>query len=118
MGFIFYLSSRSTAGIGHTSLDRFLILKSYHLIEYAVLAALIWIPSQHMSLTVLTSYLYAVSDEIHQSFTPGRSPRFTDTLIDLIGISLGLLIIPRLWHWLTPFIKRLKLFTLNRGHTH
>ena len=32
------------------------------------------------------SFLYAVSDEFHQSFVPGRSASIRDVLIDTIGI--------------------------------
>ncbi len=34
------------------------------------------------------SYLYAVSDELHQHWT-GREGKFGDTMIDLIGIAIG-----------------------------
>jgi VanZ family protein len=37
--------------------------------------------------------LYAVSDEIHQIFVPGRSGQFTDVLIDSAGAAVGSLII-------------------------
>jgi VanZ family protein len=35
--------------------------------------------------------LYAITDEFHQSFVPGRSPRVTDVGIDAMGSLLGLL---------------------------
>jgi VanZ family protein len=35
--------------------------------------------------------LYAISDEIHQSFVPGRSPRALDVGIDTLGALVGLL---------------------------
>jgi VanZ family protein len=34
--------------------------------------------------------LFAVSDEIHQSFVPGRTASFMDIGLDLIGILFGL----------------------------
>ncbi len=34
---------------------------------------------------VLLTVLYAISDEIHQHFTPGRSPRVFDVFIDTLG---------------------------------
>lgn len=37
--------------------------------------------------------LYAVSDEIHQSFIPGRSGELRDVLIDSSGVLLGVLLI-------------------------
>jgi VanZ family protein len=35
--------------------------------------------------------LYAITDEYHQSFVPGRSPRGMDVGIDALGAVLGLL---------------------------
>jgi VanZ family protein len=37
------------------------------------------------------SIVYAITDEIHQSFVPGRSPRVLDVGIDALGVLLGLL---------------------------
>ena len=37
--------------------------------------------------------VYAAADEIHQYFTPGRSPKLTDVLIDISGAVCGILII-------------------------
>jgi len=88
---IFYFSSRSTTGVGYTGIERFLLFKTLHLIEYGLLAVLIIYPIQNLVPTIFYSYLYAISDEIHQYFTPGRGPKFTDTLIDLLGIIIGLL---------------------------
>jgi len=88
MSIIFYFSSRQTTGIGTNETDRFLILKSFHLIEYAILSFL---------LLYSIAYLYAVSDEIHQYFIPGRTGRFRDTLIDLIGILIGIFIFNKIF---------------------
>ena len=38
------------------------------------------------------SALYAVTDEIHQYFVPGRSGEITDVLIDSIGCLIGVMI--------------------------
>jgi VanZ family protein len=38
---------------------------------------------------VLLAALYAVSDEIHQVFVPGRGASVRDVLIDTVGASLG-----------------------------
>jgi len=39
---------------------------------------------------MIVSYLYACSDEIHQLFIEGRSCQFSDTLVDGIGIVIGI----------------------------
>jgi len=39
-----------------------------------------------------TGLVYAISDEIHQSFTPGRTPRLFDIGIDFLGVLNGICI--------------------------
>ena len=98
MSVIFYFSSQQTTGIGGTNeTNRFLILKSFHLIEYSFLAFLLSFTISKKKWVIIIAYLYAISDEIHQSFIPGRAARFQDTLIDLIGILIGLFIFNRLF---------------------
>lgn len=46
-----------------------------------------------MILSILLGMLYAISDEIHQGFSPGRSPRIADVYIDTLGVILGILVI-------------------------
>ena len=38
---------------------------------------------------VLLALAYGISDEIHQSFTPGRSPDVMDVVADTIGAGVG-----------------------------
>ncbi len=40
-------------------------------------------------IAVLLAALYAVSDEVHQVFVPGRGASVRDVLIDTVGASLG-----------------------------
>lgn len=42
--------------------------------------------------TVITGFIYASSDEIHQYFVSGRDARFTDVLIDTAGVITGIII--------------------------
>lgn len=94
MGVIFYFSSRQTTGIGGNSYwTRFLILKSFHLIEYAILAIFLFLGFKKYKWSFLVAYIYAFSDEFHQFFIIGRTGRFRDTFFDLIGILIGFLII-------------------------
>lgn len=44
-------------------------------------------------ISLTTGIIYASSDEIHQSFVPGRSPMITDVVIDTMGVILGILLI-------------------------
>ncbi len=42
--------------------------------------------------TILTGFLYAVLDEIHQMYVPGRTSSAIDVIIDTTGIIIGLTI--------------------------
>jgi VanZ family protein len=107
MAIIFYFSSRQTTGIGGDSFWlRFFILKSFHLIEYGLLFIFINFAINNNLNSIIISYLYGVSDEIHQSFIPGRTARLTDTLIDLLGIFIGLLMLKAI---IIPFLNKQKL---------
>ncbi|MCH4890660.1 VanZ family protein [Acidaminobacter sp. JC074] len=43
-------------------------------------------------LTFVSGMVYAVSDEFHQSFVPGRGPSFFDVIIDTSGVIVGILV--------------------------
>lgn len=44
-------------------------------------------------ISTMLGILYAISDEIHQSFTPGRGPKITDVFIDSLGVFFGITVI-------------------------
>ncbi len=48
---------------------------------------------QRIGGSLMIGMLYAVSDEIHQLFIPGRSGQLTDVLIDTIGVLFGVCIV-------------------------
>lgn len=41
--------------------------------------------------SIIICILYAISDEFHQSFVPGRGPAVFDVLVDSFGASTGIL---------------------------
>lgn len=77
-----------------------LVRKSAHIFLYFVLGILIFnvLRGYKLSTAKLFGYsilfagLYAVSDEIHQSFVPGRSAEVRDVVIDTIGAALGVFV--------------------------
>ena len=73
------------------------VRKMAHVIEYAVLCMLLYVGlagGKHAGLlSVLLTVLYAVTDEVHQLFVPGRAGLFVDVLIDSIGAGVGLVLI-------------------------
>jgi VanZ family protein len=76
--------------------------KLFHAIEYAILGfllrrALVFQANQFIRenagwLTILIGSIYAISDEIHQFFVPGRSSDIGDVAADIIGIIIIILI--------------------------
>ena len=80
----------------------FLVRKTAHFTEYAILGALFYLNliqfpklNSHIKkllLPILFSFLYAITDELHQVFVPGRSAQFRDVLIDTLGASFGAII--------------------------
>lgn len=74
-----------------------LVKKSLHALAYAILG-LLWLRAlretavRHpAALAFAIGVAYAVSDEWHQRFVPGRSGRLLDVAIDVFGLALGLL---------------------------
>lgn len=75
--------------------------KCTHFCVYAALGALLLLdslcfaakPPVHILRALLAAALYASSDEIHQSFVPGRGPAVTDVLLDSAGALCGILFI-------------------------
>ena len=45
------------------------------------------------SISILVGLLYAISDEIHQGFTPGRTPSPIDVGLDTCGVMLGIVLV-------------------------
>ena len=43
-----------------------------------------------MALALIVCVLYAISDEVHQMFVPGRGPGIKDVLIDSAGATVGI----------------------------
>lgn len=79
----------------------FIVRKCAHATEYAILSGLIWnalkgsFPISIKRRAFLAwgfTVLYAITDEIHQMFVPGRSCELRDVLIDAAGALAGLLI--------------------------
>lgn len=76
-------------------------VKGYHVFEYFLLTLLLYRASliKKMSWTMrlcgvwIVAILYASSDEYHQTFVPTRGGKWTDVMIDCIGITLATLLI-------------------------
>ncbi len=80
-------------------------LRKYaHMAEYAMLAvpsALFFrelllqrrVPLRALGCSLVFCFLYACSDEYHQTFVPGRAGAMVDVAVDMAGVVLGLILV-------------------------
>lgn len=87
-GLIFALSSVPDLGTGLGGWD-LVLRKIAHTAEYAILGALLVRATGRAGLAFALGTLYAISDEIHQSFVPGRLGSSFDVAIDAVGVAIG-----------------------------
>ena len=52
-----------------------------------------------IAISAIIGLLYAISDEIHQAFIPGRGPQIGDVGIDFAGVIIGILIMFMIRHF-------------------
>ena len=93
---IFGLSSVPdlSSGLGGWDL---VLRKLAHAAEYGILGALVVRALRRWSWALALGVAYAVSDEIHQSFVPGRQGSPLDLLIDSVGVIAGVVFAARRW---------------------
>jgi VanZ family protein len=95
MGVIFALSATPSLASPFEPFHDFILRKLAHVTVYAVLTALLFRALRpHMAckvhillITALVATLYALSDEWHQTFVPGRRGSLGDVGIDALGIA-------------------------------
>jgi VanZ family protein len=90
---IFALSAVPDLGNGIGGWD-LVLRKIAHTAEYAVLGALLVRATGRSGLAFTLGTLYAVTDEIHQTFVRGRHGSPVDVAIDAVGVALGIAV----WH--------------------
>ncbi len=103
-GVIYYLSNQSKLpmpDLGIFSWDKLLHFSAYFIYGILMQIAVIGAASKktqknQIFIVILLSSLYAVSDEIHQSFVPGRDADIFDVLADLFGALTSLLLYSRI----------------------
>jgi VanZ family protein len=94
MAVIFWFSSLPSSELPNFGLMDRIIKKSGHVFEYAVLSFWVWYAldfrRERVWFAWLIALLFAITDEIHQSFVPGRTPSVWDVAIfDTLGILIA-----------------------------
>ncbi|MFA9289250.1 MAG: VanZ family protein [Weeksellaceae bacterium] len=113
MAVIFALSSRQRIQVSEVDTVNFMVFKSLHMVEYAVLFFL-WFRALYQrlgkaqimkayALAITISILYGALDELHQTFVPTREGKLRDVVIDSIGILL-------MFEYTKHHLNKLKLF--------
>lgn len=86
--------------VGYFKLVEFFIRKTAHFMTYFFMASFIFLGVKNKIkywrysglIAVACAALYAGLDEIHQSFTGGRTPLIQDVLLDTIGATTGVIL--------------------------
>lgn len=91
---IFVLSSIPGLTTGLATWD-LVLRKLAHLVEYAVLGALLFRALRREPAAVALGSAYAATDEVHQALVPGREGTGVDWLIDTVGVVAGVLLLAR-----------------------
>lgn len=115
---IFWFSSLPVTPVSKIYWKDFILKKSAHVVEYAILTTLLYRALKEGKVekkeagvyAVILAFLYGMSDEFHQSFTPGREPRLRDVVFDTIGAVLAIYLI---WKLLPKAPRKLKTWAKN-----
>lgn len=80
------------------------VRKVAHVLEYALLGLLIQLllcayGIQNRWLSVALGVAYAITDEVHQAFVPGRLGTPVDVLIDAAGVIIGVFAVKWISEW-------------------
>ncbi|HSB02299.1 MAG TPA: VanZ family protein [Anaerolineales bacterium] len=101
MAVIFIFSSRSSADLPDFGTWDYFVKKGAHMLGYGLLALAYWrgLDFERSKRWVAwgLAICYAITDEIHQSFVPGRHPSLVDVfLFDNLGAILALILLGRI----------------------
>lgn len=110
---IFLFSSYPTVATTEIKWQDFIVKKTFHIFEYAVFTMLFFRALKESGVekkkagiySIAAALLYGITDEFHQSFTPGRDSKARDVVFDTIG---GLLAIYVIWKQLPKAPKKLR----------
>jgi VanZ family protein len=111
---IFLVSAQPASHLPNFDWADNLVKKSGHTIGYAILAFLYWrsfdFKGNRLGVAWILALLYAITDEFHQSFVPGRHPSIGDVMIyDNAGALISL--------WLVTARKQKRIHLSDRQTT-
>lgn len=108
MTIIFLLSNQPKVIKFEDKITDFVTGKIGHVFEYALLYILwfrainIKLTAKNWKLPMFFTVVYAISDEIHQTFVPTREGKLRDILIDALGGMIGLWLLKNIFPKVLP----------------
>jgi VanZ family protein len=113
-GLIFWFSAQPALPNLADNLADFFLKKTAHFLIYAGLYFWLWWANSVRSrqpktafLQLLICFMYACSDELHQSFTEGRHPTVRDVGIDMLGATVMASLLHHYQQWPVTLKQRL-----------
>lgn len=115
---IFSFSAKPTNPVSEIYWKDFIVKKLAHVVVYAILAIFLYRAFKKEGVdrkkagyySIIVAVLYGLTDEFHQSYTPGRDPKLRDVIFDTIGATFA---IYGLWNILPKAPSKLKKLAEN-----
>jgi len=110
---IFLFSAMPTNPVSQIHWQDFIVKKSAHVIEYAIFVTFLYRALYACGIdkkkagfySILLAVFYGITDEFHQSFTPGRTPKARDVIFDTLGSISAIYLI---WNYLPTAPEKIK----------
>jgi VanZ like family len=118
---IFSFSANPAVKTSEVHWQDFVVKKTAHLVEYFIFSLLLYralVNSQiskrnAVIYTLIAAFCYGATDELHQSFTPGREPRLRDVMIDATGSLLFVLFLYKIMPLSKKLMRLAEIFNLK-----
>lgn len=105
-GVIFWGSTWPAIKTSDSYWSDFFVKKLVHVIEYGIFYVLLFrATNKNWKISLGLAAGYAITDEFHQSFIPGREPAARDILFDVVGASLFAVCLWKYYHFLPQKLK-------------
>lgn len=90
-----------------------LVRKGAHMAEYAILFLLLFLSflattlaTRSMAISIIFSFIYACTDEFHQTFVDSRAGQFTDVCVDMTGVLAMVTVLLFIYSWWQVFHEK------------
>lgn len=102
---IFWLSSRRGTEFSQVYVWNYLTNKLAHIVVYFVLTFTLYRGTKSSLKAFLIVFIYAITDEIHQSFVPTRGSKWRDVMLDSAASGYAVLVLWKFYQYLPKKLK-------------